>query len=171
MSKGAVSLRMKTPFLSVVERALAKGEIICMHVLRPTWHYVAVRNMRWMCQISGPRIKAAWTFFARNNGLSTDDSFLGGLKIFWRKFSPAKTWTGWNCRRSSPNTGCISRTICCAMCFVARKPTDWWASAPLAQNRPILAGRGATTVCGFLERMTNAVFFVIIFVPSCLSNN
>ncbi len=91
MSKWAVGLRMKTPSLSAVENALSAGEIIRMHVLRPTWHYVAARDARWMSQISGPRIKAAWTSFARNNGLSIDDDFFVRAKNILEKALPGQS--------------------------------------------------------------------------------
>lgn len=74
-AKWAVGLRMKNPRLSAVVSALKTGKIIRIHILRPTWHYVAAKDVRWMSQISGPRIKAAWTSFARGHGIVLDESF------------------------------------------------------------------------------------------------
>lgn len=76
LSKWAVGLRTKTPSLAAVERALESGDILRMHILRPTWHYVAAKDAGWMVQISGPRIKAAWTSFARHNGIALDGSLV-----------------------------------------------------------------------------------------------
>ena len=41
MSKWAVGLRLKSATIAQVNEALAKGEIVRTHIMRPTWHYVA----------------------------------------------------------------------------------------------------------------------------------
>jgi len=43
---------------SSVDRAFDDGEILRTHVLRPTWHYVARRDLRWLMALSGPRVLA-----------------------------------------------------------------------------------------------------------------
>lgn len=40
-----------------VDRALAAGAIVRTHVLRPTWHFVAAGDARWMLALSGPRVQ------------------------------------------------------------------------------------------------------------------
>ncbi|HEX5936672.1 MAG TPA: winged helix DNA-binding domain-containing protein [Actinomycetota bacterium] len=40
-----------------VDRALAEGSIVRTHVLRPTWHFVAREDLRWLMAISGPRVQ------------------------------------------------------------------------------------------------------------------
>ena len=37
----------------------AAGTIVRTHVLRPTWHFVAAEDLRWMLALSAPRIAAA----------------------------------------------------------------------------------------------------------------
>jgi len=59
MAKWAVATRLKDAKLQVVEEALAKGEILRTHVMRPTWHLVAAEDIRWMIKLSGKRIKSA----------------------------------------------------------------------------------------------------------------
>jgi hypothetical protein len=44
---------------SAVEAALAQGAVLRTHVLRPTWHYVAARDLRWLAALSGPRVDRA----------------------------------------------------------------------------------------------------------------
>jgi hypothetical protein len=39
-----------------VERAFNAGEILRTHILRPTWHFVAAADIRWMLALSGPRV-------------------------------------------------------------------------------------------------------------------
>lgn len=90
-AKWAVGLRMKNPRLSAVVSALKTGKIIRIHILRPTWHYVAAKDVRWMSQISGPRIKAAWTSFARGHGIVLDESFFAQAHKILEKVLPGKS--------------------------------------------------------------------------------
>jgi hypothetical protein len=44
---------------AAVERAFADGEILRTHVLRPTWHFVAAEDIRWILSLTAPRVHAA----------------------------------------------------------------------------------------------------------------
>ena len=39
-----------------VDRAVTEGTIVRTHVLRPTWHFVARDDIRWLLALSGPRV-------------------------------------------------------------------------------------------------------------------
>src|SRR6476620_9341985 len=39
-----------------VDAALARGEILRTHILRPTWHFVAPADIRWITLLTGPRV-------------------------------------------------------------------------------------------------------------------
>lgn len=39
-----------------VDRALASGSVVRTHVLRPTWHFVARDDIRWLLALTGPRV-------------------------------------------------------------------------------------------------------------------
>ncbi|MDR0885250.1 MAG: winged helix DNA-binding domain-containing protein [Clostridiales Family XIII bacterium] len=41
-----------------VEAAFNDGEFVRTHVLRPTWHLVAAEDIRWLLELTAPRIKA-----------------------------------------------------------------------------------------------------------------
>ena len=41
-----------------VLRAFDQGAIVRTHVLRPTWHFVAPADLRWMLRLTGPRVRA-----------------------------------------------------------------------------------------------------------------
>jgi hypothetical protein len=47
------------PDVSAVDAAFDDGLILRTHVLRPTWHYVAATDLRWLMAFSGPRVDAA----------------------------------------------------------------------------------------------------------------
>jgi hypothetical protein len=52
-----------------VERAVADGEILRTHVLRPTWHFVAPRDIRWMLELTRARVRALSAFGVRREKL------------------------------------------------------------------------------------------------------
>jgi hypothetical protein len=49
--------------------AFDAGTLIRTHVLRPTWHFVAPEDLRWMLALTGPRIQAASAARYRELGL------------------------------------------------------------------------------------------------------
>ena len=58
MSKWAVGVRLASATIIDVENALAKGEILRTHVMRPTWHLVTAEDIRWMLELCREKIKA-----------------------------------------------------------------------------------------------------------------
>ncbi|GAA4314161.1 winged helix DNA-binding domain-containing protein [Compostibacter hankyongensis] len=59
MAKWAIGLRLPGATDRTVEEAIAGGTIIRTHVLRPTWHFVAAEDIRWMLALTAPRLKAS----------------------------------------------------------------------------------------------------------------
>ncbi|NOT60497.1 MAG: winged helix DNA-binding domain-containing protein, partial [Acidobacteria bacterium] len=43
---------------AALDQALAEGSILRTHVLRPTWHFVAPEDIRWMLKLTAPRVNA-----------------------------------------------------------------------------------------------------------------
>lgn len=119
-AKWAVGLRTKNPRLSAVTRALNTGQIIRTHILRPTWHYVAAAEVRWMSQISGPRIKAAWTSFAHGRGIVLDDSFCAQARkilekvLFGKSLSRAELAEEFVSRGLDVTEHTLRYVLCCA---------------------------------------------------------
>jgi hypothetical protein len=58
-AKWAVGQRTIGGTDALVEQAFDAGEILRTHVLRPTWHFVAPEDIRWMLALTGPRLKAS----------------------------------------------------------------------------------------------------------------
>lgn len=44
------------PGAAAIDAAFDEGRILRTHVLRPTWHYVAPEDLRWLMRLSGPRV-------------------------------------------------------------------------------------------------------------------
>lgn len=47
-----------SPGAAAVDAAYDEGRLLRTHVLRPTWHYVAPADLRWLMRLSGPRVNA-----------------------------------------------------------------------------------------------------------------
>jgi winged helix DNA-binding protein len=71
-AKWAVALRTRGAVDGVVEQALTDGSIVRTHVLRPTWHFVAPADVRWMLALTASRVKAAMAYHDRK--LELDDA-------------------------------------------------------------------------------------------------
>lgn len=68
-AKWAVGQRCAHASDRSVEAAVAGGEILRTHVLRPTWHFVAPADVRWLLQLTAPRISAQSAPYFRRHGL------------------------------------------------------------------------------------------------------
>jgi hypothetical protein len=69
-AKWALAQRTRGVTDAEVEREISHGHILRTHVLRPTWHFVAPEDIRWMLAITGPRVNAAMASFDRYHELT-----------------------------------------------------------------------------------------------------
>ena len=67
MAKWAVGIRLKTVSPEAVNGALDRGEILRTHVMRPTWHFVAGEDLRWMLKLSYKKVRVANESFDRGH--------------------------------------------------------------------------------------------------------
>jgi hypothetical protein len=70
MAKWAIGTRMRDPSLQKIQSSIDKGEIIRIHLLRPTWHLVAAEDVYWMIQLSAQKIKSSAKTRFKDLGLS-----------------------------------------------------------------------------------------------------
>jgi hypothetical protein len=71
MAKWAIGLRSPGLNDAVVEKAINDGSILRTHLMRPTWHFVAPEDIRWMLELTGPRVIAISAFMHRQTELDT----------------------------------------------------------------------------------------------------
>jgi hypothetical protein len=64
-AKWALGLRMQRARDADIEAAFSDGTILRTHVMRPTWHFVAPRDIRWMLALTAPRVSAAMAPYNR----------------------------------------------------------------------------------------------------------
>ena len=65
----SVAQRLAKKTRAAVERAFSGGAILRTHILRPTWHFVARDDLRWMQALTGPRVLAQLATYDRRNGV------------------------------------------------------------------------------------------------------
>lgn len=68
-AKWGVGQRVTRATDADVERAFDAGAIVRTHVLRPTWHFVAPADLRWMLALTGPRVQRILAHYDRTLGV------------------------------------------------------------------------------------------------------
>ena len=57
-AKWALGQRIRGAVDGDIDAAFDRGEIVRTHVLRPTWHFVLPRDIRWIQELTSPRVMA-----------------------------------------------------------------------------------------------------------------
>jgi len=55
-AKWALALRMREATNALIQSAYDEGRIVRTHVMRPTWHFVAREDIRWLLHLTAPRV-------------------------------------------------------------------------------------------------------------------
>jgi hypothetical protein len=71
MAKWAIGLRLRRSKEHDIEKAFNAGAILRTHLMRPTWHFVAPADIRWLLALTAPRIHTANGFAYRLLKLDT----------------------------------------------------------------------------------------------------
>src|SRR5260221_1034115 len=74
MAKWAIGVRLTETTDKMIEQAINAGKIIRTHVMRPTWHFVSPKDVRWMLALTAPHIRNAMKSNHKGLGL-TDQLF------------------------------------------------------------------------------------------------
>jgi len=64
-AKWALGLRMRHATDAAIEAAFTEGSILRTHVMRPTWHFVTPTDIRWLLELTSPRVNAASAYMYR----------------------------------------------------------------------------------------------------------
>ncbi len=55
-AKWALALRMQSATNTAIEEAFNRGAILRTHLMRPTWHFIAPDDIRWLLELTAPRV-------------------------------------------------------------------------------------------------------------------
>lgn len=79
VARAMIALRSGTTQTEVL-RAVAAGDLVRTHVLRPTWHYVAAADLRWLLAATSGKVEAGMA--SRHRQLSLDAAAIeAGLAV------------------------------------------------------------------------------------------
>jgi hypothetical protein len=68
-AKWALSLRSKLQTDAAIEKAFDEGKILRTHIMRPTWHFVAPADIRWVLELTSARVHRFNGSYYRKSGL------------------------------------------------------------------------------------------------------
>ncbi len=71
-AKWSLGLRVAGANDDQIEQAFDEGSILRTHVMRPTWHFVAPADIRWLLALTAPRVKATMAYM--NRQIELDES-------------------------------------------------------------------------------------------------
>ena len=69
-AKWGIGQRMTRATDEALDRAFDEGRILRTHVMRPTWHFVAAADIRWMQALTSPRVNSINGSYYRRNELN-----------------------------------------------------------------------------------------------------
>ena len=70
-AKWALAMRSAPVTEAVVDQLFDAGDILRTHVMRPTWHFVAPEDIRWLLDLTGPRVLAGMPGRHRQLGIDS----------------------------------------------------------------------------------------------------
>jgi len=90
----AVAQRM-APGTTVEEvgSAFDAGEIVRTHALRPTWHFLAPDELRWIQALTGPRVRQGNAALNRRSFHLTDEDFATAISVIREELRGGRTRT------------------------------------------------------------------------------
>jgi hypothetical protein len=68
-AKWSVGERARGATDAALDQVFSAGAILRTHVLRPTWHFVLPADIRWIQQLTAPRVHAQNAYYYRQTGL------------------------------------------------------------------------------------------------------
>lgn len=68
-AKWALAQRMTGATDALLDQAFADGSILRTHLLRPTWHFVTPKDIRWLLKLTAPRVHAVSAYMVRQSRL------------------------------------------------------------------------------------------------------
>ncbi len=68
-AKWALGQRTRGVVDADLDRLFDEGAILRTHVMRPTWHFVLPEDVRWLLELTAPRVRATLAYYDRQLGV------------------------------------------------------------------------------------------------------
>lgn len=83
MAKWAIGVRLPDITDKQIETSINNGEIIRIHVMRPTWHFISAEDIYWMLKLTAPKIKSSLK--SRHKELELTEAVISKTKFIIEK--------------------------------------------------------------------------------------
>jgi hypothetical protein len=70
-AKWALGQRLPNTTETQIDKAYDEGKILRTHIMRPTWHFVAAEDIRWLLKLTAARVHAAMGSVHRSLGIDS----------------------------------------------------------------------------------------------------
>ena len=77
----SLALRSRSATYAAVQREFDAGAFLRTHILRPTWHFVAPEDLRWILDLTSPRVLSSMAARHRQLGLDEPGRLGGALDL------------------------------------------------------------------------------------------
>lgn len=71
LARFSIGMRTANGSDAIVRRAVGEGRVLRTHILRPTWHFVAAQDLRWILALTSPKVESGMAARHRQLGLDT----------------------------------------------------------------------------------------------------
>jgi hypothetical protein len=112
-AKWAIGQRLPNMTDESIEQAYTSGAILRTHIMRPTWHFVAPDDIRWLQALTAPRVKAVCAYYFRQLGL-TEEIFQQSKVIITKALTGGKQYTRTELGNSLKEAGIITENLALA---------------------------------------------------------
>lgn len=77
----SLALRSRSATYTAVRATFDRGEFLRTHALRPTWHFVMPEDLRWILEVTSPRVEAGFAARTRALGLDSAVTFDRAIRV------------------------------------------------------------------------------------------
>jgi hypothetical protein len=88
----ALGLRLREAVEAKIDADFAAGRILRTHVMRPTWHFVAPEDIRWLLELTAPRVHTLNAYMYRDSDLDAK-TFVKAHKAIEKALAGGNTLT------------------------------------------------------------------------------
>jgi hypothetical protein len=128
-AKWALAQRTRDATDAQLDRAFDRGEILRTHVMRPTWHFVAPEDIRWLLALTAPRVHAANAFMYRK--LELDSAVLRrSLQVIARALADTRHLTRTELGSRLAEAGIVATALRLSYIVMHAEIEGWICSGP-----------------------------------------